>query len=227
MSNYRRAFVPGGVTVTVHFTLLHRASCHDDSHRYSFRLKSQTRLRRLARKKNLATSPRQNNATSKSRNAVKAFWRIYSSCSVGQINGLAWRVSPDERGGSRSSRTRGGMRWTQMLRLTSVADAYGESVWFRRPDAGVKLVGSIPPMTVTRKPVHRGERAISRKAIAQGRRNAPTVPVCSCAFSFVHFAHETAGAASTRRSLRPRSGGRIFNGPGFHAAGSYSHVMRS
>jgi hypothetical protein len=43
---------------------------------------------------------------------------------------LIWLVPPDERGGSRSSRTRGGMRWTRKLRLTSVADAYGESVWF-------------------------------------------------------------------------------------------------
>jgi hypothetical protein len=39
-----------------------------------------------------------------------------------------------------------------------------------------------PPMTVTRRIRRRGERGISRKAIAQGRRNAPTVPVCSCAF---------------------------------------------
>jgi hypothetical protein len=38
-------------------------------------------------------------------------------------------VSPDKRGGSRSSRTRGGMRWTRKLRLTSVADADGEVVW--------------------------------------------------------------------------------------------------
>jgi hypothetical protein len=28
-------------------------------------------------------------------------------------------------------------------------------------------------------------------------------PVCSCALSFVHVAHETAGAARTRPSLRP------------------------
>ena len=28
-------------------------------------------------------------------------------------------------------------------------------------------------------------------------------PVCSCALSFVHFAHETAGAARIRHSLRP------------------------
>ena len=40
-----------------------------------------------------------------------------------------------------------------MLRLTSAADADGEVVWFRRPDAGVKLAGSIPPMTVANKPV--------------------------------------------------------------------------
>jgi hypothetical protein len=33
---------------------------------------------------------------------------------VGQISGLAPRVSPDERGGSRSSRTCGEMRWTRV-----------------------------------------------------------------------------------------------------------------
>ena len=38
-------------------------------------------------------------------------------------------VSPDERGGSRSSRTRGGMRWTRKLRLTSATRADGEIVW--------------------------------------------------------------------------------------------------
>ena len=63
-------------------------------------------------------------------------------------------------------------------------------------------------MTVTRRIRRRGERSISRKTIAQGRRNAPTVPVCSCAHSLVHIARETAGAASTRRSLRPLFFGR-------------------
>src|SRR6476660_2402628 len=38
---------------------------------------------------------------------------------------------------------------------------------------------------------------------AQGSPIASAEPVCSCAFSFVHFAHETAGAARTRSSLRP------------------------
>jgi hypothetical protein len=43
--------------------------------------------------------------------------------------------------------------------LTNGADAYGEIVWFWRLDAGVKLAGSIPPMTVTRKPIT-GESAL-------------------------------------------------------------------
>src|SRR6266536_376875 len=33
-------------------------------------------------------------------------------------------------------------------------------------------------------------------------------PVCSCAHFFVHIAHETAGAARTRSSLRPLVGGK-------------------
>ena len=34
------------------------------------------------------------------------------------------------------------MRWTQVLRQTSVALADGEVVWFWRPDAGAKLASS-------------------------------------------------------------------------------------
>jgi len=50
-----------------------------------------------------------------------------------------------------------------------VAEADGEIVWSRRPDAGVKSAGRFPPAMVARKPGHQGERAISRKTIAQGR----------------------------------------------------------
>ena len=39
------------------------------------------------------------------------------------------RVSPDTRGGSRSSRTRVEMRWTPNARLTSAREADGEVVW--------------------------------------------------------------------------------------------------
>jgi hypothetical protein len=101
---------------------------------------------------------------------------------------------------------------------TNGAFADGKTVWswhpllvsswrrFFRARPGAQNLN--PPMTVTRRIRRRGEHGISRKTIAQGRRNAPTVPVCSCAFSFVHFARETAGAASTRRSLRPLLFGR-------------------
>jgi hypothetical protein len=57
--------------------------------------------------------------------------------------------------------------------------------------------------TVARKPVHRGEHAISRKPSRREGRDASAEPVCSCAFPFVQLAHETAGAARTRLSLRP------------------------
>jgi hypothetical protein len=38
---------------------------------------------------------------------------------------------------------------------TNVAEAYGEIVWFRRPDAGVKFCGKAREAMVARKPVTR------------------------------------------------------------------------
>src|SRR6185295_19510935 len=51
--------------------------------------------------------------------------------------------------------------------------------------------------------VLREEHEVSRKAIAQGRPECSSCPVCSCAVLFAQIARETAGAASTRSSLRP------------------------
>src|ERR1700736_4789678 len=67
--------------------------------------------------------------TGKSKIPVKPVLRKYSSCPVGQISDLTPRVSP-ERGAARDRHeTRGEMRWTRKLRLTSVADADGEVAW--------------------------------------------------------------------------------------------------
>ena len=52
-------------------------------------------------------------------------------------------------------------------------------------------------------PIPRGERDISRKAIAQGMSDVLRCPVCSCAHSLHNFAHETAGAARILHSLLP------------------------
>src|SRR5215207_1552405 len=60
--------------------------------------------------------------------------------------------------------------------------------------------------------VLREEHEVSRKAIAQGRPECSSCPVCSCAVLFAQIARETAGAASTRSSLRPliREGGKLI-----------------
>jgi len=63
------------------------------------------------------------------------------------------------------------MRWTPWRQAFFTPDenakAYGEVVWSWRRDAGVKLAMFLQ-VTVTTSPLHRGERDISRKAIAQG-----------------------------------------------------------
>jgi hypothetical protein len=70
-----------------------------------------------------------------------------------------------------------------MVRKTSASVAYGEIVWVRRPDAGVKFEGSqrCPRAMVSQKAGSPGRSRISRKAIAQGRPEASAKPVCSCA----------------------------------------------
>ena len=99
-------------------------------------------------------------------------------------------VSPDERGGSRSSRTRGGMQWTRKLAQderepTRTAKPCG-------PDAPTlassSWEASFSGATVARKPGHRGEHEISRKPLRRESRIASAGPVCSCAFfcAFVH-----------------------------------------
>ena len=54
---------------------------------------------------------------------------------------------------------------------TNVADAYGEIVWFWRPDAGVKFFEKLTLLGSDgdKKAGHQEERAISRKTIARGR----------------------------------------------------------
>ena len=74
--------------------------------------------------------------------SVKPKNQKYSASHAAQITGMTPRVSPDERGVSRTSRTRGGMRWTRRLRQTNAGGADGEAVWSWRPDAGVKFARS-------------------------------------------------------------------------------------
>src|SRR5215217_7018375 len=77
--------------------------------------------------------------------------------------------------------------------------------------------------------VLRGELVISRKAIAQGMSDVLRCPVCSCAAFYALFAHEIAGAARIRHSLRPLLKGREASGkPRAHsAARSWNRVCNS
>jgi hypothetical protein len=118
---------------------------------------------------------RQNNTTGKSAKPVQCVHHKYSAFVVGQINGLTPPVSPDERG-VRTSRTRGGMRWTDQTRETHAPGAYGEVAWFGRRGAGAKpALGSAGDGG--KRAVLREEREASRKAIAQGR---PGCSACTC-----------------------------------------------
>jgi hypothetical protein len=56
------------------------------------------------------------------------------------------------------------------------------------------LADFIRAATVARKPGHRGERAISRKAIARGMPGESGVTVVTMLVCFYHFAREAAGA---------------------------------
>src|SRR6202795_4499011 len=112
---------------------------------------------------------------------------------------VAGRVQPRERLTGAQDERRFSVRQNRVV-LTPVAGAKSVVATQTRPGLRSHLN---PPTTVTRRIRRRGERGISRKAITQGMPDASAEPVCSCAFLFVHFAHETAGAACTRHSLRP------------------------
>src|SRR6266702_4991880 len=88
------------------------------------------------------------------------------------------------------------------MRKTYAPEAYGEVVWFGRRGAGAKrAIRSAGDGG--KRAVLREEHEVSCKAIAQGRPECSRCPVCSCALLFAQIARETAGAASTRSSLRP------------------------
>ena len=114
-----------------------------------------------------------------------------------------------------SHRERTTARWTKGARCVR------QNRVVLTPVAGAKISGGEvsptgldqPPIrfsTVTRRIRRRGERGISRKAIAQGM---PECSDCTCMLVCVSLhtiAHETAGAACTRHSLHPHFRGARF-----------------
>ena len=113
-----------------------------------------------------------------------------------------------KRGVSRSSRTLGaGCGGRERCSLTN--ERVMRTAKSCGPDAPM-LASSLAEANASRGrrwqegPVHRGEHDISRKTIAQGRPEcSPLNLYARVRICFVHIAHETAGAARTRSSLRP------------------------
>jgi hypothetical protein len=85
-------------------------------------------------------------------------------------------------------------RWSvRQRRVVPTSRCWRQRTW-RQP---------LPGRNGGKRAVLRGELVISRKAIAQGMSDVLRCPVCSWAHFLVHIAHETAGAARIRHSLRP------------------------
>ena len=112
---------------------------------------------------------------------LKISWnQKYFAFPEGRNGGISVAIPSRQEGRRPSLPTRDGLRWTRRcLRRTALkrtAKTCG-------PDTAtlVSSLWSDLQVTVARKPVHRGERAISRKAIAQGMSDCLRCPVCSCA----------------------------------------------
>src|ERR1700737_4426108 len=117
------------------------------------------------------------------------------------------------------------MRWTRCARQTSGRDADGEVVWSWRPDAGVKLAGSVPPMTVAKKPGHRGEREGSRKPSCRESRMFPVEPVVLPPCFLLHGTHGCNRHPAFPAPSDWREGGKIRKARTHRAARMRTHIL--
>jgi len=90
------------------------------------------------------------------------------------------------------------------LRADEGISSDGQAVWSCPPDAGVKpAIRFFARRRWLTSPVHRGEYGAAVKTIAQGKSECLRWTCMLVCVSFAQFAHETAGAARIRLSLRP------------------------
>src|SRR5215218_11183827 len=93
---------------------------------------------------------------------VQSHFEKYFGFLATQITTVVRTVSSHQRGVSRSSRTRGGMRWTPMVLLTNSAGRGRRSRVVLTPRRWRQVCGDKPQATVTRKPDHRGDHEGNR-----------------------------------------------------------------
>jgi hypothetical protein len=112
-------------------------------------------------------------------------------------------VPPRQEGRTRRHERGAGCDGRDLCRATSGTNADDEIVWSWRPWAGAKSAGDEPAGDGDYEVTDTGESTkISVNTIARGRPDVSVEPVVnnSCAS---YTAHEAAGAASARSSLRP------------------------
>jgi hypothetical protein len=85
------------------------------------------------------------------------------------------------------------MRWTRRRRKTSDAAADGQAVWFRSPDAGIKLAKDDSAGDGGYKPGHQEERGAAVNTIAQGM-SMFRLSCSDYACVLFNIAHKAAGA---------------------------------
>jgi hypothetical protein len=110
-------------------------------------------------------------------------------------------LRPVPQRGVRTSRTRGGMRWTLAARETNAAcwrTAKSCRSDAPRPASSLREEAQA---TVPTKPGHRGEREVSRKTIARECRVKPSEPVVTTLVCFVSF--RTRGYGCSERPAFP------------------------
>jgi hypothetical protein len=133
---------------------------------------------------------------------VQPVSKKYFCFSEMQIRGISRPVPSHSRGGSRSSRTRGGMRWTRVALLTrALIQRTAKSCGPDAPTLASSLRNQFLQATVARKPGHRGERGISRKTIARGMPGVSGVTVVTTLVC--HFCFRTQGCGRSERPAFP------------------------
>jgi len=140
---------------------------------------------------------------------------------------MIYRTGPARmRGVSRSSRFVGRDAMDALCRKACGVSAYGQAVWSRPLDAGVKFAGD-PQATEANKPDTPGRARSSRSNHCAGSAGLFGFTCSDYARLLFSFANEAAGAASARHSLRPLfpEGRCRCTTRAIHAAGMRRHVI--
>ncbi len=149
-------------------------------------------------------STRRANHFGLSENRVKPIQEKYFGFPETKIDLYLCPSRPTQEGRCATYRRGAGKRWTWMARLTRAPEADGEIVWSRHPKGWCQVRRLRQSRTTVAK-VHGSPRRsrISRKLPRRESRMFPLNLYARVRLFYHSIAHETAGAARIRLSLRP------------------------